>query len=261
LERDRLLARSGLGITFKIRLDFICEQSGSVYTLAMSAPAPPAQGHCGVVVVTADAVATRGKIMAKLTDTQLIILSNAAARDDGIAVVPLKMNKSAASKVGASLTARKLMRELRSKPGMPVWRQDENGRSISLMITRAGRDAIGVDEGKKEATQASRSDTKSGSRSPPHRKGDDSKSSAWNPRPPNAILPRAGSKQALVTEMLSANGGATIDALVKAAGWLPQTTRAALTGLRKRGLSIQRSREVGEASMYRIASPAASNQA
>ena len=53
--------------------------------------------------------------MAKLTDAQLIILSNAAARDDGIAVLPAKMNKAAALKVGASLVARKLMRELRSK--------------------------------------------------------------------------------------------------------------------------------------------------
>lgn len=154
--------------------------------------------------------------MAKLTDTQLIILSNAAARDEGIAVVPPKMNKSAASKVGASLVASKLMRELRSKPGMPVWRQDENGRSISLMITRAGRDAIGVDEGEKEAAQASRSDRKSESRSPSHTKGDDSKRSASNPRPPNATLPRAESKQALVTEMLNSNGGVTLAALVKA---------------------------------------------
>ena len=43
--------------------------------------------------------------MAKLTDTQLIMLSQAAARDDGIAVVPAKMNKAAALKVGASLGA------------------------------------------------------------------------------------------------------------------------------------------------------------
>ena len=84
--------------------------------------------------------------MAKLTDTQLIVLSAAAARDDGIAVVPAKMNKAAASKVGASLVTRKLMREVRSKPGMPVWRQGEDDRPISLIITRAGRDAIGVEE-------------------------------------------------------------------------------------------------------------------
>ena len=79
------------------------------------------------------------------------MLSKAAARDDGIAVIPAKMNKAAALKVGASLLARKLMRELRSKPGMPVWRDDDGGRSISLMITRAGRDAIGVDEDEEES--------------------------------------------------------------------------------------------------------------
>ena len=189
--------------------------------------------------------------MAKLTDTQLIMLSKAAARDDGIAVVPVKLNKAAASKVGASLLARKLMRESRSKPGMPVWREDDDGRSISLMITRAGRDAIGVDE--QEAKQAPHSDRKTAPRSPSHSKSDGSKSSASTSPLPNVASPRAGSKQAMVTEMLGANRGATLDALIKATGWLPHTTRAVLTGLRKRGFSIERSREAGEASIYRIA--------
>ena len=84
--------------------------------------------------------------MAKLTDTQLIVLSAAAARDDGIAMIPAKMNKAAASKVGSSLVSRKLMRAARSKLGMPIWRVDKDDRPISLVITRAGRNAIGVDE-------------------------------------------------------------------------------------------------------------------
>ena len=198
--------------------------------------------------------------MATLTDTQLIMLSNAAACDDGIAVVPPKMNKAAASKVGARLLACKLMRELRSKPGMPVWREDDEGRPISLMITRAGRDAIGVDEDE-ETKQAPRSDRKTAPRSFSDSNGDGPKSSASAPSTLNVASPRAGSKQALVTEMLCTNGGATLDALLKATGWLPHTTRAALTGLRKRGFSIERSRGAGEASMYRIASMPASNRA
>src|ERR1700748_1340585 len=105
------------------------------------------------------------RIMAKLTDTQLIVLSNAATRDDGIAVIPTTMSKSIALKVGTSLVARKLMRELRSKRGMSVWRQDESGRSISLMITRAGREAIGVDEDE-AAKKASSSDRKPAGRFP-----------------------------------------------------------------------------------------------
>src|SRR5271156_5603343 len=129
------------------------------------------------------------RIMAKLTDTQLIMLSKAAARDDGIAVVPPKMNKAAASKVGASLVARKLMRELRSRSGMPVWRQDDDGRSISLMITRAGRDAIGVDMD--EDAKQTRSDREPAARSPSRTEGNGSTSASSTPMPPNAISPRA----------------------------------------------------------------------
>ena len=83
--------------------------------------------------------------MPKLTDNQLMVLSKAAARDDGVAVAPHGMSKAAAAKVGSSSVARKLMRESSSKPGMPVWREAE-GRNISLVMTRAGRDAVGVEE-------------------------------------------------------------------------------------------------------------------
>jgi hypothetical protein len=191
------------------------------------------------------------RIMAKLTDTQLIILSNAAAGADGVAVVPAKMNKATAAKVGASLVARKLM---------PGWRQDSDGRPTSLVITRAGCDAIGLDEGE-VAKQAHYSVGKIASRSPSHSKDDGSKRTASTPSLLNINLPRAGSKQAIVTAMLGANDGATLEALMKATGWLPHTTRAALTGLRKRGFSIERSREAGEASLYRIASTPTPHQA
>ena len=55
--------------------------------------------------------------------------------------------------------------------------------------------------------------------------------------------------------MLSGKSGATLDALVEATGWLPHTTRAALTGLRQKGFSIERTREK-DASVYRIAGKA-----
>ena len=38
--------------------------------------------------------------MAKLTDTQLIVLSKAAAREDGMASISTGLNKAAAAKVG-----------------------------------------------------------------------------------------------------------------------------------------------------------------
>ena len=53
------------------------------------------------------------------------------------------MNRAAAAKVAASFVARKQAKETKAKLGMPVWRE-EDGKKISLVITRAGRDAIGV---------------------------------------------------------------------------------------------------------------------
>jgi hypothetical protein len=192
--------------------------------------------------------------MAKLTDSQLIVLSAATARNDGLAVVPAKMNKAGAAKVGTSLVARKLMREVKAKPGMPVWRHDGDGRPISLMITKAGQKAIGLAEAAPPAT--ARADMKpNGAKAlakhaPKERAG----RSGVQPAPTTITL-RAGSKQALVISMLSGKSGATLDALVEATGWLPHTTRAALTGLRQKGFSIERTRE-NDASIYRIAGKA-----
>jgi hypothetical protein len=45
-----------------------------------------------------------------------------------------------------------------------------------------------------------------------------------------------------------------LDALVEATGWLPHTTRAALTGLRKRGYAVLLERQDGKPSLYRITS-------
>lgn len=175
--------------------------------------------------------------MPKLTDTQLIVLSSAAAREDGVASTPERMNRATAARVGSSLVARKLMREVRAKPGVPVWHDDGEGRRISLIITRAGRDAIGVeDEGQDEEPVPSKR----------------SKSTANSSASATESAPRAGSKQALMIGMLSRNKGATLEALIEATGWLPHTARAALTGLRKRGLAIERTRAEGEPSVYRI---------
>jgi|SRR3954447_11013429 len=175
--------------------------------------------------------------MTKLTYTQLIVLSKAAAREGGLATVPNKINKAAASKVGASLVARKLMREVRAKPGMPIWREDEDDRPISLVITRAGRGAIGVDEDE-EASEG---------------KGTAGAEGKGPVRIPPTGVPRAGSKQALVLDMLSARGGTTLEAVSEATGRLSHTTRAALTGLRKRGYAIVREGREGKTSIYRIA--------
>ena len=71
------------------------------------------------------------------------------------------------------------------------------------------------------------------------------------------MIPRDGSKLAQVIELLRRADGATIADLSQATGWLPHTTRATLTGLRKRGYAVIRERigagDIGAGdSVYRI---------
>lgn len=48
----------------------------------------------------------------------------------------------------------------------------------------------------------------------------------------------APSKSAQVIALLTRPEGTTLDEMVEATGWLPHTTRAALTGLKKRGYEV-----------------------
>jgi hypothetical protein len=65
--------------------------------------------------------------------------------------------------------------------------------------------------------------------------------------------PKAGTKQAKLVELMARPRGATILQLQKATGWLPHTTRAALTGLRKRGIEVSRQKQDDGPSVYHVA--------
>lgn len=64
--------------------------------------------------------------------------------------------------------------------------------------------------------------------------------------------PREGSKSLRLVEMLSMPNGASIVELMNATGWLAHTTRAAVTGLRKRGFAVLREPDGAGTSRYRI---------
>ena len=68
---------------------------------------------------------------------------------------------------------------------------------------------------------------------------------------------KAGSKTEQVLALLSRAGGASIVDLTSATDWLPHTTRAALTGLRKRGHIIEAERKEGGPTVYRLIAPTA----
>ena len=62
------------------------------------------------------------------------------------------------------------------------------------------------------------------------------------------------SKRALVAAMLLRDEGATLDQIIVATGWLPHTTRAALSGLRKAGYAIDSDKMDGKRT-YRAVAP------
>jgi hypothetical protein len=65
------------------------------------------------------------------------------------------------------------------------------------------------------------------------------------PTTPAAAAPAKPSKTATVITLLQRDGGATLGDLVAETGWLPHTTRAALTGLRKKGHAIGKTKTDG----------------
>jgi hypothetical protein len=63
--------------------------------------------------------------------------------------------------------------------------------------------------------------------------------------------PKPMTKTALVLSLLQHPEGATLAQLVEATSWLPHTTRAALTGLKKKGHAVQRT-SVDSESRYTV---------
>jgi hypothetical protein len=180
----------------------------------------------------------------KLTDAQLVMMSAAAQRKDRYLSAPATIKGAALSKVGVKLAKLGLAREIEAKPGAPIWRRDDAGQGYALKLTAAGLKAIALDEGSQDTIERSEAPQ-------PQAKNVASPDEGGHPAPRVAI-PRDGSKLALVIEHLQRADGATIIDLTQATGWLPHTTRAALTGLRKRGYAVIRERiGVGD-SVYRI---------
>lgn len=67
--------------------------------------------------------------------------------------------------------------------------------------------------------------------------------------------PKPESKTSQVIKLLKRKQGATLDEMIKATGWQKHTTRAALTGLKKKGHTIARDKR-GDVTCYRITASA-----
>jgi hypothetical protein len=171
--------------------------------------------------------------MTRLSDTQLVILSAAAQRED-LSVLPLpeilKIKGGAVDKVLGSLKAKGLI----DHEGTP--RGDD---PPPLRITRAGLEAIGIE------TEDDASEGATPARSKAKAKGANRGKTGPAVRP----TPRTGTKQAQMIEMLKRPKGATVEQIAAATGWQHHTIRGAISGALKKklGLTVEatRTREVG----------------
>jgi hypothetical protein len=197
--------------------------------------------------------------MTKLSDTQLVILSAAAQRAD-LSVLPLpdtlKLKGGALNKVMASLRNRGLIRVTGG-----------DGGPERVVITSEGMAAIGVETEDDAPVGATQADTRATPaeaevqpvEAPTPATGADGaaprakrKAKAAKPgkaAPAEKPTPRAGTKQALMIDLLKRPEGATVEQIAAATGWQHHTIRGAISGALKKklGLTIEatRTREVG----------------
>jgi hypothetical protein len=194
----------------------------------------------------------------KFNDTQLVLLSAASQRKDHRLVLPEGPRRAQAHRAVAKLLEAGLVKEIRAKAGAQIWRRDdESGKTYALKLTAAGVQAIAVDEigpSQEDAERRSGNRTASVDRKP----APSSDPAAAIERPNSCggsipTSPRGGTKIARIIELLQRGGGSPLAELVACTGWLPHTTRAALTGLRKRGYAVEIDRsDKGRGSVYRI---------
>ena len=175
----------------------------------------------------------------KLTDTQLIILSSASQRQDGLATLPETLKERAAKAAVTKLLGLGLLKEVRVKRDQPAWRTDEEEKPLGLKITEAGSAAIAVEDEPAEEGQAS-----------------EPEGSAKKQGAKSASEPRSGSKQAQLIALMQRKHGATLEDMIAATGWLPHTARAALTRLRQAGHVLDKAKRETGGTLYHIAKPA-----
>ena len=199
--------------------------------------------------------------LVRLSDIQLVLLATAAQRDNGSLLPPpdtLGEGPARIRKAVESLIRRGLAEEVTIKKSADAWRSEAR-RSIGVVITDAGRAAIAVEveEPEVEEQQAGHALTAEPTTTAAATIAPSSQAPAADTPTPSVTAPAPGAhtKTALVLEMLRRESGATLDELISATSWLPHTTRAALTGLRKKGHAIDK-RKRGEVTCYHLAGQA-----
>ena len=166
----------------------------------------------------------------QLSDAQSLILSIACAREDGtVFPVTANLKGGAVGNVCKSLLKRGLIEEVAATDHNTVWRHGKDAGPLTLRATALAYSTLGIADDLQQQSDAQPT--------------------------PEPTRRRTGTKQEAVIEILSAEGGATIDEIVAATKWAPHTARGFLSGALKKKLrlTITSEKVEGRGRTYRIA--------
>ena len=177
--------------------------------------------------------------MTKLSETQTAVLTAGAQRPAHIAMpLPAGLHGAAAKTAVTRMIALGWLHEVDAnlRRGEPLWRETGDGHGTTLVVTDAGLQAIGIDPAVKQPTAATA-------------KG------AFGISVPKSPSLRAGTKQAMLIEMLQDLRGATMAEIVAVTGWQAHTARGAMSDAlgKKLGLTVTSAKEEGRGRVYRVA--------
>jgi hypothetical protein len=176
----------------------------------------------------------------QLTDHQRAVLTMAAYSTNLLAwPLPkrLKLSKGSTTIVAKGLLRKGLIEERPALGNDPTWRETEDGKALTLVVTKAGLAAVGM-------STADASDEKA--------------DNAAEHGPTAAIshqdrrMPRPDSKLAMLVTLLSRDEGATVEEMAAATGWQPHTVRGVMSGAlaKKFGLQIGSEKVEGRGRVY-----------
>ena len=180
--------------------------------------------------------------MAKLNDTQLMILSAASQRRDfSVYPLPKSVKNGDGLKHLKKLLSLRMVDEVEAVADAPVWRTHEDGYNVTLILADEGFRALGVE---REAVKTSRQ------RQPV-------KKNSMAPKSTAPAARRTDSKQAAMIVLLQRANGTTIDELAQTTGWQRHSVHGVMSGVLRKKLGLNIISEAGpHGRTYRIVAAA-----
>ena len=169
--------------------------------------------------------------MAKLNDTQLMILSAASRRRDFSAYpLPKTVKTGDGPKLLKKLLTLNMLEETEAIGDAVVWREHEDGYKLTLVLADTGFKALGFAREEQAAAKVK------------------SKTS-------EKAVSKHGGRQERLVAMLRSGKGATIDELCHEFGWQPHSARAiiSVTIRRKLGLAVTSEKVSNRGRVYKAA--------